>query len=190
MENQRNNMLNVFLADPVPGILPLGLLTGGNGAPDASDYVKPDTKEFYYLSSDQVTVPQNDHGNYDGIVNENGLLTLAQINENVKNNKFSPRYIEEYFLDFANSGPWFPNNKSPFYKSKDGNGCFNSFDNVLVCGWFMENGERRPITTSSIVFYNDSDLQAKWCYTKSKSLYRMGKQVERQVILGIDYKKK
>ncbi|QKF93575.1 hypothetical protein QKU48_gp0117 [Fadolivirus algeromassiliense] len=146
----------------------------------AHKYVKSDTEAYYNISSDQVTIPKF-YGTYEEILNEDGLTLLQSVKEKVAKGEFKDTFVK-YKLERENSGSWFANQSSQFYDPSAMKGCFNSFYNVVICGYTQElldtlDGElftrgTKFMQTSSILFYTD-----EWAYTKSGSLYKLGEMI-------------
>lgn len=148
----------------------------------AHQYVKPDTKEYYYITSDQITIPYNSlNESYETILSEKGLELLQNIKEKVEKGEFKDTFVK-YRVDLENSGSWFGNASSPFYNPTDCKGCLNSWGNIVIRGYTQElldnlhgnNPSYSDLTmkTSPVVFYTN-----QWCYTKSGSLYKLEEKI-------------
>lgn len=136
--------------------------------------MKPSTKQYFRVSSNQYTIPKNSIGNYDGILNKTGRTMYKMIKNKAVEGKFDG-YIEEYKIDRGyRSGCWFFDKTSKWYEPDMCN-YLHSFDNKCVVGIHTVDGKRKPITTSPIIFYTDT-----WCYTKDGSLYKLGTKVDEE----------
>src|SRR6185295_5773051 len=126
MQNQRKDMLDYVEYSSIPNFLPLGLASGSNTHPPVEELVDNSSEYYFELASDQITVPENHDGGYEGVLNNKGKLVLENILTRVKSNDFK-NIIQQYYLVTVNSGPWFPDKLSPFYKPNlDGSGDLNS----------------------------------------------------------------
>lgn len=142
----------------------------------AHAYVKTDTEPYYGLCSEQVTIPKDKNNSYDSILNEEGIKELNRIEELVANNVFKNTFIK-YKLVQGNSGTWFNDKTSLFYKSEYYS-ALNTFQNILVEGILQDMSDEdissnKVLTTSPVIFYTD-----KWCVTRSGSLYKLEGQFE------------
>lgn len=185
MENQRERLLvHLGRHEAPPSIIPYGLLTGGSSAPPCAQYVDKDSKEFYSLAADQVTIPKR-KGSYDLVLSTEGILKFRELSCRAINGPFTDT-IQQYYLATDNSGPWFADKSSPHYVHGSG-GCLNSWNNVRITGWRYLNGIKTPISTSCVLFYTDT-----WCYTKSGSFYKLGEQVKEDIVwkVGVEWEER
>lgn len=148
---------------------------------NAVDYVENDTEEFYWLSYEQVTIPRravrDDRGEvtgftYEGVLNEAGKRLYDATLKRVVDGLFTAT-VRLDRLDYSNSGPWYPDTKSKWYKDDGPKGFFNSHDNYRVTGTRLkQDGSEEPICTSVMIFY-DTAKPPTWALTKSGSLYKL-----------------
>jgi len=139
-------------------------------------YVKTDTESYYGLCSEQVTIPKDENNSYESILNEEGLREFNRVQELVANNAFKNTFVK-YRLARGNSGTWFNDKTSSFYKPEYYS-ALNTFSNVLIEGVLQDMSDEeissdKVLTTSPVIFYTDN-----WCYTRSGSLYKLEGQFE------------
>lgn len=163
-----------------------GLLLGREKYYDDRDnapvakYVIKDTEHYAGISNDQYTVPRNDKGTYDGILNADGIKLYEETIEKVKNGQFKD-ILYCYFFDRANSGIHKPDlrfDSNPVT-------ALNSFNNKVALGLTKQmqldqinvpKDEQKYLSTSSIIIYGKhKDLygEFEWCLTRSGSLYKL-----------------
>lgn len=140
------------------------------------DWLKKDSKEYYLLANYQYTLyPLNVD-----VLTQKGLQLYCSALMQYYNNNFTNE-IEEYYIDPQNSGSWFADENSEWYGKANfleegSKGCFNSWNNMNIVGMLKDGS---PISTSTCIFINQ---ELGWCLTKSRSLYKLGKNVERETI--------
>jgi hypothetical protein len=129
----------------------------------AALYIKKNTKEYYYLSSHQYTVPPRE--NIEEILTDEGKVLYNQTQKQYERGEYKDVF-HTYGIEYRTSGCWYCEEDSPFYSVDDCRGCLNARNNIVVTG----RGGRIDdwITTSIIIF-----ITPEWCLTKSGSLYKL-----------------
>lgn len=146
----------------------------------AHSYILPQVQEFYYIPSKCITIPRNNTGDYNEILNIRGVSLFKKILFDVKNDKFKDTFTH-YQIQQSPSGMWIPNILSNHYNDEDMI-MLNTLENIIIVGLtdklFNDNkekkySERKSINTSIILFYTN-----EWCYTNNGSLYKLGKKYD------------
>nr|QBK90087.1 MAG: hypothetical protein LCPAC101_03720 [Pithovirus LCPAC101] len=137
-----------------------------NDESPVAKYIKTDTKEYYYLSSNQYTVILKN-------INLNDILTdEGQLLYNEYQNKFEQGDYKDTFINYCLvkclSGFWSPNKTDKYYNNTDCI-CLNTWNNINITGFSSK--VEKYITTSPVIF-----LTNDWCLTKSGSLYKLIKE--------------
>lgn len=146
-------------------VLLLRPLKDGNNTAPAEKYMKKDTKEYYYLALEQITITRENIEDHLDLLNSAGLeLYYSTLKRTDFRNTF-----QSYDLHPCNSGFWSSNASSAFFSSDECVATLNSYNNWQILGT-LTNGQN--IVTSPIIFHTDT-----FCLTKSGSLYQLSSQV-------------
>ena len=140
-----------------------------NDEAPAAKYIKPDTKEYYYLSSNQYTVRTGDEStDLSDILTEEGKVLFDESQDKFKKGEYKDTFTE-YCRDPGRSGFWSADESSKYFDAnKEVRGCLNSWNNVRVTG--ISNKCNECMTTSPVIFITEN-----WCLTRSGSLYKLDK---------------
>ena len=136
----------------------------------------------YWLSELQVTIPRTNsihdnrhkvrydetsvHPKYVGMLSAEGTALLTSILQRVNSGDFDCT-LEHYCATNVHSGPYIPDNTSPYYSPDHFIG-LNSFDNICICG-ITEN--LSAVKTGNVVFYDDT-----WAWSSKGVLYKLGEK--------------
>jgi len=150
----------------------------GNDAPSAM-YINKDTKEYYYLATNQYTIlPCNDNNNdITTILTDKGKELYSQSQQRYEKGEVKDT-LTIYNINQENSGSWYSDTTSPFYNKEECRGCFNTWNNRTINGKSLAMNEW--ITTSVVIF-----ITPEWCLTKSGNLYKLGTYVDTATIVAM-----
>lgn len=152
-------------------------------------YLLPDSEEYYWCSSSQITMyPKKTGCSITDVLNEDGVKYYNQIRDVVL--KSEPNAIfEVYCLHRALSGSWFADKTSKWYRTHEPlMGYLNSHENFVVFG--RVKGTKQWLTTSVCIFIVPEE---NWCMTINHSYYKLEKQISYDEYLSmqkLDKKKK
>ncbi len=117
-------------------------------SPPATKYVDKNTKTFYYLKSDQITITPVKFSEKIGNVVLEPLLHIIKLArdkmiDNAEN-------ITDWKMTNINSGYWYPDTKSIYYNEKIDFIEINSFDNVMFEGKL----DGRKVNILNVLYYD------------------------------------
>ena len=133
----------------------------------AKYYLKPDSVEYFYADSLQITVPCK---NLD-VLNENGISFYESILKKFLEGKIKDT-VSNVEIKPERSGFWSVNKDHPFYdtykKDTECEGTLCSWNNKVAK---FTNSEGIELICSIIIMHTPS-----WIYTSSGSLYKIDNQ--------------
>jgi len=129
-------------------------------------YIKPNTIEYYYICSNQVTI---------NVFNENTKMYNILSDEGMKlYNKAQHRYnncewndvLSTYGIEYVKSGFWYADIDSCYYDENETTGYLKTYNNIIVVGY--SDARKDWAITSEVIF-----LTSNWCLTRSMNLYKL-----------------
>lgn len=156
---------------------PITAVASDGLASDAGLYVREDSPHFTKLALFQVTIPRNDDGSYDNVLNERGERLLRETLVRVESGSAFRDTLSDYRLQRCNSGSCCGDDPSePMV--------LNSWHNLAIVG---TTSSGTSVQTSIVVLANfshadDPDECDGWALTKSGSLYRLVRRAHNMVV--------
>lgn len=122
------------------------------------DYVDENTEYYKYLANEQYTIPRNEKGYYDGVLNKRGQNLYDWIKNMIAKKSFKGKITDGLFVPL----------RSGFLKD-NGENCtvLNSWNNRTLLGRLNE----KELQTSVVLLFEYLTPTTGWAYTISGSLY-------------------
>ena len=147
------------------------LIQGDQGPPFVEMFLEPESPEFFWRCSNQVSLYPTRSKSLFAILNDDGKELYQSIKDLYLKSE-PKKTFQTYSVCPQESGNWFADKTSKFWNEDFGVASIHSFENRIVLG---KTASGEWFTTSPCIFI---DTDEGWCFTRSGSFYKLETQMD------------